>query len=130
MAWNIDGIFWGHWKSNWVVFWLEHQWIGTETCNLQDSQHWADYQWIMNNGTLHSSRKYPFLPQGGLLEILRGIGVFCQNVQMKAGIFRGVGGFKPKPSVGGVWIFCRTTHWERQHSRFSIESTSSLTVKW
>ena len=60
-----------------------------------------------------NSRKYPYLSQGGSLEIPRGrrsqkLKLLKESMKQKTGIWVGVE-TKKKPSVGGVWkIFSGT----------------------
>ena len=64
---------------------------------------------------LCNSRKYPYPPQGRLMEIPRGRGVseaqfFKGKYGTKLEFPEGVGVQAKKPSVRGVWIFSGTTH--------------------
>jgi len=61
-----------------------------------------------------SSRKYPYPPQGRLMEIPRARGFkkpnfLKESMALKLNCQRGWGVQAIKPSVGGVWIFSGTT---------------------
>ena len=64
--------------------------------------------------TLCSSRKYPYPPQGWLLQIPRGMGVsiaqiFKRKYEAKLEIPGGGRVQTKEPSLGEVWIFFGTT---------------------